>query len=182
MVTQKKPYPEEESTEVAFSRIFEDLYPRVLFYIYSRVSDKEVAKDLTAETFARAYRSWEDLRCQEARVAWVFRIAANLVVGYVRRRRRESQALNDLGQMQLALEGGEEHPERFLIREEQLRRLRVALQYLTPRERRVLSLRFDAGLSGPQVAEIMGLSEINVRIITFRALKKLRNLMKSEAA
>ena len=48
------------------------------------------------------------------------------------------------------------------------------------REQDIVSLKFDAELSNRQIAQIMSLSEANVRVILFRTLRKLREMMKSE--
>jgi RNA polymerase sigma-70 factor (ECF subfamily) len=59
-------------------------------------------------------------------------------------------------------------------------RLLQALGRLSPREQRVLSLRFDARLSNREIAQIVGTTEGNVRVIVFRALRRLRALMGPE--
>ena len=50
------------------------------------------------------------------------------------------------------------------------------------REQDILSLKFDAELPNTQISEIMGLSEPNVRVIIFRTLRKLRDLISAERA
>jgi RNA polymerase sigma-70 factor (ECF subfamily) len=54
------------------------------------------------------------------------------------------------------------------------------VQGFPQREQDIIALKFDAELSNPQIAEIMGLSEPNVRVIIFRTLRKLRELLVAE--
>jgi RNA polymerase sigma-70 factor (ECF subfamily) len=60
---------------------------------------------------------------------------------------------------------------------EELRDLAALLRGFPQREQDIIALKFDAELSNTQIAEIMQLSESNVRVIIFRTLRRLREIM-----
>ena len=64
----------------------------------------------------------------------------------------------------------------ILLREE-MRTVSKLLQDFPQREQDIISLKFDAELTNGQIAQIMSLSEPNVRVILFRTLRKLREQM-----
>jgi RNA polymerase sigma-70 factor (ECF subfamily) len=64
-----------------------------------------------------------------------------------------------------------------VLKKEELRAVADMLRGFPQREQDIVSLKFDAELSNSQIAEIMDLSEANVRVILFRTLRKLRDQM-----
>jgi RNA polymerase sigma-70 factor (ECF subfamily) len=64
--------------------------------------------------------------------------------------------------------------------QEEIHNLVGHMRKLPPREQEIVSLKFDAELSNAQIARILGLSEGNVRVILFRTLKKLREMMEQD--
>lgn len=66
-------------------------------------------------------------------------------------------------------------PEKLLLNEERSDTLITALNKLNERERNLIALKFGACLRNTEVAEITGLSESNIGVILYRAMKKLKN-------
>jgi len=67
-----------------------------------------------------------------------------------------------------------------IMMREDLAAVAETLRRFPQREQDIVALKFDAELSNGQIAEIMGLSEPNVRVILFRTLRKLREMMAAE--
>ena len=161
-----------------FSGIFEEYFPRLMSYATSRLRDRDLAEDVVAETFKQAYLRWGTLRDQGAVGGWLFSIAHNVMVSHMRARARTCLPLEDS-----PVEGWADmapSPEEEIIRQDEAERLLRLLARLSPREQEALALRFDGGLSSRQIAEVLGTSEGNVRLIIFRALRRLRQLMEAE--
>jgi|DewCreStandDraft_5_1066085.scaffolds.fasta_scaffold01665_17 RNA polymerase sigma-70 factor (ECF subfamily) len=163
-----------------FSRVFEAYYHRLMSYAISRLRDRDLAEDAVAETFKLAYLRWSTLRDPQAVGSWLFAIAHNVMVSQMRARSRAALPLEESP----ALEWWDmaPTPEEEAIRQEEAERLLRLLARLSPREQEALSLRFDGGLSSREIARILGTSEGNVRLIIFRALRRLRQLMEQEEA
>ena len=73
-------------------------------------------------------------------------------------------------------------PEDHVIRGEPIANLMRHFRMLPRRDQELLSLRFDGELANGQIAQIMRMTQINVRVSIFRALKRLRGRVQEEKA
>ena len=153
---------------------FEELYDRyfdaVNRYLRYRINSVWDADDLTAAVFLKALENFHKYRGDAPFAVWLFRIAHNAYVDYLRGRRE--RVFSD-GEMAL-LEATPAGPEEELLREEEARRLREMLCMLAPEQRDVISLRYAGELKFGQIALVLGKTEPAVRMIHHRALKALR--------
>ena len=153
-----------------FAARYRDFLPRVLNFIRLRVPDEATAQDLTAATFEQAFRKIGQLRHDDAFGGWLFRIARN-EVGQYYRRHRPAVSLDDL----LDLPAREETSEEAAARRAELATVLAAIDELSRREQEVIALKFAAGLDNREIASAMGLSDSNVGVILFRAIRKVRD-------
>ena len=162
-----------------FQLIYDAYYTKVFAFIYSRVQQVELAKDLVAETFERAYVKGHTVRDAQAYGAWLFMVAKNLITAQYRRvnreQRREARATDAL-RCQETTPG----PEEFVLRGERINSLMQQVRRLPAREQQLISLKFDAELTNAEIGHVMGMSALNVRVTIFRALRKLRAAMEAE--
>ena len=161
----------------AFSETYRHYFPRLFAYVYARVGQVHLAEDLVADVFERAYTKADSLRSKEAYSTWLFTIARNAIISNARKHSRETivdpDVMGDISPSTASVET------EILAREEQSAVARLVRDF-PQREQDIISLKFDAELSNHQIAEIMDLSEPNVRVIIFRTLRKLRELMIAE--
>src|SRR3990170_8245416 len=78
----------------AFVGAYQLYYTKVFAYVYSRVGNVEVAKDLAAEVFEKAYVKGHTVREPAAYGTWLFMIAKNVVIGHYRRQKRENNGID----------------------------------------------------------------------------------------
>ena len=161
-----------------FSSRYRHFYPKVFAYVYGRVQDKEVALDLVSEVFERAFAKGSSLRSDGAFEAWLFTIARNAVASHWRKEKPAAKALHSVA-WEWELTQHHRDPEQSLLEREQMAILLYHVHQLSQREQEILSLKFDAELSNHHIAQVMGTSEVNVRVTMYRALHKLRDRMKS---
>ncbi len=160
----------------AFGLLYEAYLDRIYRYVYYRVGTTSEAEDLTEQVFLRA---WEAIDRYEARgvpfIAWLYRLAHNLVVDHYRARRLVLP-LEDIGE---AEEPGEDVSE---IVENQLdvQELRDALQHLSPEHQQLIVLRFVEGMSHAEVAQITGKTEGATRVVQYRALQALGRALRGD--
>lgn len=158
--------------EAKLISIYEESYSRIARYLYAHIGDRRDAEDLASEAFVKALRSIDSYEERGLPMeAWIFRIARNLMVDYLRHKNhyREIPIEDELV--------GDGNPEQEVADRFQQEELREALKHLTPAQREVISLRFFAGLSAAEVGEIMGKSAGAVREMQSAALKSLRRIM-----
>jgi RNA polymerase sigma-70 factor (ECF subfamily) len=162
-----------------FAEKYQQFFPRVFAYVYGRVYNVHQAEDLVSEVFERAFLKMDSLRNDEAFATWLFTIARNLVTSQARKRGRESIVDPDILKSVVATSISVENE--VLVREE-VAAVVECLKKFPQREQDIVSLKFDAELTNGQIARVMGLSEANVRVILFRTLRKLREMLKSSSA
>lgn len=137
-----------------------------------RIGDVSEAEDMASEVFARAVRAADSFKETGAPMeAWLFKIARNIVVDHHRKRsRRPSHApLDDT--VTLQTERG--NPDESVERQEEIARLRRAMEGLSEAQRQVLCLRFGAELTSQQVAEVMGRKPGAIREMQSAAIRRL---------
>jgi RNA polymerase sigma-70 factor (ECF subfamily) len=154
----------------AFGRLFDHFHLPVYRYIASRVHRPSDAEDLTQLVFVKAL---EALPRYEARGVpfggWLFRLARNAVIDHVRTRHEHA----DLDAA-MSHAGTEASPEDQVETRQAIDAMTSALATLTEEQREAVTLRFFAGLSAREAAEVMGKQEGTVRGLQFRAIAALR--------
>lgn len=158
--------------EQAAGLLFDHYYPRVFRYARGKLGRDVDAEDVAAETFARVLRGLDKFRWKGAGFeAWLFRIAANLIVDTHRHSGRETV---EAPAEQETPSG--DLPETLVLRAETVGALRTMLDNLAPDQREVILLRFAANLDTAEVGQVMDRNANAVRQLQFRALQRLREL------
>lgn len=154
-----------------FSRVYEDQVFHVYGFIAYRVRSREEAEDLTQLTFERALRAWGryDPRRSQPRT-WLLVIARNVIID----RHRARGAMPTFETIQESSEDrlGSIEDRPFLGMDHTLA---SAISELDGRAQEILALRFGGDLSGPEIAEVTGLTTANVQQILSRSLRRLRS-------
>ena len=164
---------ETKSMEAAIAGLFEEYYDKVVRYIYIRISDQPEAEDLAGEVFLKALKSMGSYRGSAEQLRfWIFKIARNIVIDHYRKMsKRKTVNLDDV-----EIADGtnvEEMAEQRL----QIGELTKAMKQLTEAQREVIGLRFFAGLSSAETAQVLGKSSGAVREMQCDAIQRLRKLM-----
>ncbi len=147
--------------------LFQVYGERVRRYIAFRVRSPEDAEDLAADVFRRVLSAPVPIDAG-ARPAWLFRVAHNAVIDHYRRRR----FLAPLATILDRPDDAPSLPERAM-RDEELRRIDVALATLVGRQRAAIYLRFYEDLEYADIASVMGIPAVTARTLVHRGLKKL---------
>lgn len=139
---------------------------KIFRYLYWHVGDTYLAEDLTSEVFLRVFKNLG--RFKDGYVqAWIYRIAKNLLIDHYRGKKTSS--LEFVGEIAV-----DDNLLENLAKDENAKKLQKAIGKLPENLREVVILRFFEEMSAAQVAEIMDINEGNVRVLQFRALKKLK--------
>lgn len=144
-------------------------------YLLTRVGDPQAADECLNETFLRAIARRNDFRCAGDGVRpWLFTIARNIAHDYRKKawRRRETP-VDDLPDGPDAAPT----PEQTVVSAELRDALSQCIEQLSADQRRCVQLRFLAGLSVEQTAELMDRDRGAVRALQLRAVRKLAKLL-----
>jgi RNA polymerase sigma-70 factor, ECF subfamily len=153
-------------------QLYEDNLVAIYRFIYSKVGNREEAEDLTSQVFVKALRGLDRGRDRQSIQSWLFQVARTVVADHWRAfYRLRSDSLDDL------LDTGWEAPAPLAAPpvppDERVERI---LRRLPARYREVLTYRFLLNYSIRETAERMQLTEANVKVLQFRALKKAADL------
>lgn len=165
----------QEGNQGALTELFNTHFPSVYRYILARTGHPQDAEDLAQEVFMRMLDGLGRYRWREVPFrAWLFKIAHNVVVSRYRRDGHWLGRVTPLSDtLAIPATGPEEEAEaRFALEEvfQAARRLPLV-------QRRVIELRFAAGLSVAETAQILGKTENNVKVIQHKAIYKLREVL-----
>ena len=155
-------------------RAFYDRTARPLWaYLARMTGDVHLADDLLQETYYRFLRSKVTCESETHRRAYLFRIATNLVRD---RRRRKRHMIVELPQA----EDSAERPARGDVADLSARRtdLHRAMAKLRPRDRALLWLAYAQGHAHVEIAETLGVKPGSVKLLLFRARRRLAGLMR----
>ncbi len=159
----------------SFGEFYELHLKEIYRYILFRVSDHDEAEDLTAKVFLEAWESLTGTR-REQKIqnirAWIYRIARNKVIDFHRTRKPQEPIDGNLDQ---TLQGAwlEREVDDLFISQ----KLAEGVRQLPAIYQEVIILRFINRMSHAEVAEIMNTTASNVRVLQYRALQQMRELV-----
>ncbi|MGC8783786.1 MAG: RNA polymerase sigma factor [Armatimonadota bacterium] len=157
---------------------FEELYHRYQLYVYNVVNgivqNADDARDVTQDVFLHVYDSLSRFRGGSTFSTWLYRVAVNAAITYVRKQRRHPQIpLDALREFRADIDA---EPEQQATRAETQRAVQEVLAQLPEQQRAVLVLRYFQELSLEEIAEVMNCSVAAVKVRLHRARNSFRRL------
>jgi RNA polymerase sigma-70 factor, ECF subfamily len=164
-----------------FGICFDAYYKPIFNYIFHRVADYDIARDIAADTFLKAYLkittfTWKDVSI----LTWLYRIATNEVNYYYRKNKVAKISLDLLGSQANILFEFDDSPSEKQLLENELKlnedfaRAQRSLKRLNIKYQVVISLRFFEKLSLKEIAEILHKKEGTIKSLLSRGLNKLK--------
>ncbi len=168
----------------AFTEILDYYEEPIYFMLHKMVGNKEDAEDLTLEAFEKAFRNLNSYTPSFAFSTWLFKIATNCGIDFIRTQKIRSKYINirsagmtsEINDMLLT--GAEEtgpNPEQYAIEQQQNHQIFELIKRMPPDYRRILSMRFFEEFSYSEIAEKLQIPIGTVKTRIFRA----RNLLES---
>jgi RNA polymerase sigma-70 factor, ECF subfamily len=165
----------------AYNGLVERYQRRLLGLLWHACGDRELAEDLTQETFARAYRKLNLFGGQSQFYTWLARISLNLLSSNRRRKRLENQFARE--GLEIALESAADRaePVASLVSRETQMSVRAALEQLDEERRIVVLMRDFDGMDYAEIATTLGIPVGTVRSRLHRARMDLRKALQPVA-
>jgi RNA polymerase sigma-70 factor (ECF subfamily) len=159
---------------------FEELvrkYQREIYNLaYRLVQDPEEAKDMAQQTFMQAFIHIREFRGQSQFRTWLFRIGINQCYNFLKTRKKFGDPV-DTQEMKIV---DETNPQDGLAAAEERSRLYAALERLPAKQRAVLTLKLEQGLSYKEISEELGGTAGAARVNFCQAVKTLKKYLKTE--
>lgn len=166
-----------------FSKDFEIIYlkysDKIYRYVYLNTYDPFLSEDITSETFLRIWKNWKKIKPDFIQ-ALLYKTAKNILIDNYRKHGNAKKVSLET----IVEQGLEPSYDQDLIEEitsnDNIKKINEAIKLLPENLREVVILRFINDLPARQAALILNTTEVNIRVLQFRALKKLREIIKNE--
>jgi len=162
----------QQHDQEAFAQLYEEHFDKIYRYVTLRIGNEMEAEDVTQQVFLNTLRSISSFKWRGISFsAWLFRIAHNQVVDYLRRKKRVALPLDE------SLADSDSNPQLAAEHKLDIEQLLLATRKLTEAQREVISLRFTSGLPTAEVAKVMGKSQGAVKALQHSAIVALRKAL-----
>jgi RNA polymerase sigma-70 factor, ECF subfamily len=187
-----RPDPSDPATEVwslveraqqgeaeAFGLIYDRYVDTVFRFVYFRVGNRQLAEDLTSDTFLRALKRIGSFTWQGRDLgAWLVTIARNLVADHFKSGRYRLEVTSgDVLDADREDRGPEGSPEAAVVDHITNVALLTAVKQLNPEQQECIVLRFLQGFSVAETAQAMGKNEGAIKALQYRAVRALARLL-----
>lgn len=159
-----------------FNRLYHTYCDSIYNFIYLMVRDPHLAQDILHDTFLKAYMAFDQFEGRSHEKTWLFRIARNVTIDYIRRKRIIGFVNDNLIQSKSSTF----IPEKEYELEENARELYDALAKLKQSYQIVIILRKIKEFSISETSHILGWSETKVKSTLLRALNALKLQLEKE--
>ena len=157
----------------------------IYFMLLKMVSNPSDAEDLTIEAFGKAFRNLAQYTPNYAFSTWLFKIATNNAIDFIRKKRTSIISLDqtidskDTLSHSDSLRADTPDPEMSLINQQKVKHMREVVSKLKPRYRNLVELRYFEEFSYEEISEELKLPIGTVKAQLFRARELLFNIMKN---
>jgi RNA polymerase sigma-70 factor (sigma-E family) len=153
-----------KAEDAKYEAFFREQFPKVARTAALVMGDVQEGMDVAQEALARAYQHWRKVSAMDRPDAWVHKVATNLALSRLRRRRDREVAIDPEAQPSEAMDD----------------ELLEAVRSLTPAQRSVIAMRFYLDWSVDDVAHALGKKPGTVRALTHQGMERLRSLLTEE--
>lgn len=172
--------------EKAFVSLMRRYKDTIYFMLLKMVNNRTDAEDLTIEAFGKAFTNIHQYAPQFAFSTWLFRIASNNAIDYMRKKKAvtvplETPNLNDKkprSEQNINIKAESDTPEDSFIKGQKAKMLRKIVTRLKPRYRTLLELRYFKEYSYEEIAQELNLPLGTVKVQLFRSREMLFDLLK----
>jgi RNA polymerase sigma-70 factor, ECF subfamily len=168
----------------AYRELTERHRTAIFHIIYKIVRDRETANDLAQETFMKAFSSLASYRSEYRFSTWLYKIAANCSIDFLRKKRIQALSLDrtmndESGSREMDVPDYSYHPERDLERKEQRFSIKEAINSLPDKYREVIIYRHQDDKSYEEIADLLDIPLGTVKARIFRARELLKKKLKA---
>jgi RNA polymerase sigma factor (sigma-70 family) len=174
----------QEGDTRAFDQLVRKYTPKIYGLVYNMTSNREDTADLLQDVFAKAYRSIGRFMGKSSFYTWLYSIAVNMTLNYLKKRGRHTKiSMDDVDSgIQndpdfIKVTTGSSNPLRDVNLHELQKRLNESMQKLSHDHRTVVTLYDIQGLQHAEISKMLGVSEGTVRSRLFYAHRQLQNYL-----
>ncbi len=171
----------------AYAKLMSRYRDSVFFMILKMVHNRDDAEDLTIEAFGKAFRNIERYSTDYAFSTWLFKIASNNTIDFIRKKRLQTLSIDethggdddDGHSYASSIKAESLDPEEEFIREQRITLMREVTEKLNEKYRILIELRYFEEYSYEEIAEQLDLPLGTVKAQLFRAKELLYNVLRN---
>jgi RNA polymerase sigma-70 factor (ECF subfamily) len=174
----------QQGQQKAFAELMDRYRDILYFMLLKMVNNPTDAEDLTIEAFSKAFRNLDQYVPTFAFSTWLFRIATNNCIDFLRRKRSNSLNANtqDIADFKsVTIKSEQLDPEEHYINNQKVKYMRDIVAQLKPRYRTLVELRYFEELSYEEIAEQLSMPLGTVKAQLFRARDLMYNILKNHS-
>lgn len=175
-----------DGDQSAYAELMERYRESIYYMLLKMVNNTDVAEDLTIEAFGKAFSRLHQYQPSYAFSTWMFKIASNNCIDFIRKERKKKTMSLDLGYtnddgdtMTIDVDSGTLDPEEEIVRKQKIEMMREIVERLKPRYRHLIKLRYFEEYSYEEISEELEIPLGTVKAQLFRAREFLGNMMKN---
>ena len=148
-----------QKDQQAYATLMKRYKKAVYFMILKMVRDADDAEDLTMEAFAKAFRNLHKFKKDYTFSTWLFRIATNNTIDFIRKKKLKTMSLNNTltddggNTVNIDIEGDDNNPQDEFIRSQRIEMVRFFVDKLPAKYRTLVKLRYFDELSYEEIAK-----------------------------
>ncbi|HRS18637.1 MAG TPA: sigma-70 family RNA polymerase sigma factor [Bacteroidales bacterium] len=171
-----------QGSQKAYAELLDRYRDTIYFMLLKMVKNKNDAEDLTIEAFGKAFKNLEQYTSDFAFSTWLFRIASNNCIDFLRKRKAVTISIDDNYEKDdyeysFNIESSELNPEENFIKSQNSVQLAEIVKTLKPRYRELIELRYFKEYAYEEIAQQMNLPLGTVKAQLFRARELLFNVL-----
>lgn len=168
------------SREDEFNRkVFEENKDRIYRVCCYYVRNAEDRKDLFQEVFTHIFKGLDKFEGKSSLSTWIYRITINSCLAYLNKEKRRKRLYSDLSTYNKAQTDEKGQIEKQLVKKEKMKHLYKSINQLSFINKSIISLVLE-DVSQKEIAEVLGISEENVRVKIHRIKKTLSKIMNGD--
>lgn len=147
-----------DNDQQAYAALMKRYKKAVYFMILKMIRDADDAEDLTMEAFAKAFRSLHRFKKDYTFSTWLFRIATNNTIDFIRKKKLKTMSLNNTltddggNAINIDIEDDDNNPQDEFIRTQRIEMVRIFVDKLPAKYRKLVKLRYFDELSYDEIA------------------------------
>ncbi len=174
-----------EGDQAAYEKLMKKYYQLIYNLIFRMISKKEDVEDLTQEAFIKAFNSLKNFDRQFAFSTWLFKIATNNAIDYLRKKKLNTFSIDkeiesEESDFKFEIPDDENKPDRVIMEEERKKILDEAIESLPPKYKEVIILRHKMDKEYEEIAKEMKIPLGTVKAHIFRGRELLNKYLKDK--
>jgi RNA polymerase sigma factor (sigma-70 family) len=148
-----------DKDQQAYATLMKRYKKAVYFMILKMIRDADDAEDLTMEAFAKAFRNLHRFKKDYTFSTWLFRIATNNTIDFIRKKKLKTMSLNNTltddggNSVNIDVEDDDNNPQDEYIRTQRIEMVRIFVDKLPAKYRKLVKLRYFDELSYEEIAQ-----------------------------